>query len=79
MVYFDGGRVWSVHVESLEDALLFTLPGDREQSARIVSRRMESGWAILMLRKGAIVECREGSQVDAFNFDTKEQARVSEY
>ena len=78
MVYFDGNRVCSVHVESPEDVLLFTLPGDREAIGQNCVTP-DGKWLVYIdAPKGSNrrAPCK-GAKVVAFNFDTKEQRELA--
>ena len=74
VVYFDGNDVHSVHVETLEDKHLFTIPNDREAYGQNCTTP-DGNWLVYIhTPKGSIWgEPCKGAQVAAYHFDTGRQ------
>jgi len=74
VIYFDGNEVHSVHVETLEDELLFTIPGDREPYGQNCTTPDGKWFVYIHTPRGSIwgKPCK-GAAVAAYNFDTRKQ------
>lgn len=74
VIYFDGNDVRSVHVETLEDRHLFTLPPDRDAYGQNCTTPDGQWLVYIHVPKGCIWgEPCHGAAVAAYHFDTREQ------
>jgi len=73
VVYFDGNRVRSVHVETLEDRPLFEIPADREAYGQNTTTPDGQWLVYIHTPRGSIWgEPCQGAAVAAYHFDTGE-------
>jgi hypothetical protein len=74
VVYFDGNRVRSVDVETLEDKRLFDIPQDREPYGQNCTTPDGQWFVYIHTPRGSVwgQPCK-GAAVVGFNFDTGEQ------
>jgi len=74
VIYFDGNRVHSVHVETLKDRLLFEIPADREAYGQNTTTPDGQWLVYIHTPRGSIWgEPCQGAAVVAYHFDTGEQ------
>ena len=73
VIYFDGNDVRVVHVESLEDRLLFKIPADREPYGQNCTTPDGKWFVYIHTPQGSVwgKPCK-GAAVAAYNFDTGE-------